>query len=173
MALSDHGIEAKDDWATILDGVIPGKSHATVKATKEDVNNSAALQDDDELLFPMEANATYAFEFFLRAGVDGGPGAGVKVAINGPAAPGTIQMWVMFSDDNGVGVDVAVGGFAGAYETAEARAITGGQYCAIILRGTVANGANAGNLILRWAQDAAVENDTYVDAGSYVVWHKA
>lgn len=165
MARDDHGIEATGDWGALLVGTVE-------KTADEVVNNSAALQDDDELLFAMAANATYTFEFVLWVHNDGGPAAGVQVALNGPAAPGYVFYWVGITTAFAVGPFTGNGGRAAAYETAFSEAIAGGEWICIRISGSVENGANAGNLVLRWAQNAAVEVDVRVKQGSYVVWHR-
>lgn len=134
----------------------------TRKAADETVNNSATLQDDDDLVIAIGANETWYFEAMILHNTGTTPD--IKVGFDIPAAAtlswtdvartssDTPAMTVPIQTDDGV--DVLTG--------------TGAASVAMIW-GVVVNGANAGNLQFRWAQNTQDASDTKVLATSYLM----
>lgn len=145
------------------------------KASNETVNNSTVLQNDDALLFALAANEVWDFELLLL--VDGATGADIKIAFTVPALA-TVG-WYSYAPqlaETGVPITNASGTAAvrfGGHVTGSATSLsvgtmgTGGtNVTGILVKGSVVNGANAGNLTLQWAQVTATGSDTIVMAGS-------
>ena len=132
--------------AALLTGI-----HGWVVATKasdETVNNSAVLQNDDELLFAVAANEIWEFEFWLR--VNSSAVADIKIAVTAPT--GSSAFFAKMGDvvtaekTNGQAISLSCGGV--------------NEHTKI--RGLVVNGATAGNVQLQWAQDTAEVSNTSV-----------
>lgn len=131
----------------------------TYKTADETLNNNAALQDDNHLTLPLEAGLVHLFDFFLYISMNTG---GIQFAVNGPALT-NLRL-------SGVGAEAAnpfTSSSQNAYNAvaltvAPAGAATGFAH----LSGYVVVSA-AGNLVLRWAQAAAVANNTVLQQGSW------
>lgn len=135
------------------------------KATTETVNNSAALQNDNELKFAMGANDVWAFQLYLR--YDSSAVADIQMDISVPAgasvdgvAVGRNSAGTMISIEVGLTSALNLGG-QGAGTTVRAE-----------ITGVVINGGTAGDFQLRWAQLAAEVSDTKVLSDSYLIAHK-
>ncbi len=131
-------------------------------------NDTTTLADVTGLAFPMDANARYAFRFFIlfktavattgsRWGWTGPAGVVRAVGvIRWTTAQGTVQFWTQV--DYQVNVNASVSSVflpSGAF----------GNVC--VMEGTVTNGPTAGDLIARFASEVAASAIT-VGAGSYV-----
>lgn len=134
-----------------------------VKEADETVTNSNTVQNDDELLFAVAANEVWQFEGVLLLSAH--PTPDFRVTFTGPTG--------------------AVGSFAAAYstgaldESVSSDALGNVLSFAAASQGTVLrfwggihNGANAGNLQLKWAQNTSDANNTKVLAGSYIKYQK-
>ena len=137
------------------------------KTATEAVNDSTALQDDDELLFAIAANEDWMFELFLIT--DGPAAADIKFAFTVPAAAtlawAGIGLETTATDGEGVkvGETIEVSGTSVTYgEIGVATKVL------VRLYGTVENGANAGNVTLQFAQGGAVATDTKIFANSWL-----
>lgn len=139
---------------------------AAYKTANEVVNNSATLQDDNELVFPLEASAIY--EFSLYASYDASTAADVKFAFAVPSGA-TLSVGQMgpftAATGNSGSVTYASGTTSGA-PPANAGGAGVGTRIAYTARGTVKTSTTAGNLQLQWAQANADASDTTVYAGS-------
>jgi hypothetical protein len=135
------------------------------KTADELVNNSAALQDDNDLTFAVAASEVWSFSLFLM--YTSNTTADFKLAIGEPS--GATTRWTTLADSAGTAVITgpSVGGDAAAVTI---------QYGAaddpILINGVCANSTNAGNLTLRWAQGTATVVDTIVRANSFLVAHR-
>lgn len=132
------------------------------KSANEVVNGSSTLQNDDHLLLALGVSEVWAFEFVIFH--DSGTTPDIKMAITVPA--GATLAW-------GSLYALATGGssFTGTTETVSGTsrdfATAGvGVTRIVTLTGYVANGANAGNLQLQWAQNTSNGTDTTVHANS-------
>ena len=140
------------------------------KAANETVNNSNSLQNDNELVFAVEANKTYLvklfllydssttadfqYSFTLPAGA-----VGYKTTVNAPTSTttcsgtsGTLVFNSITQTNNSVG-----GAGTGTANT-----------CALSLDGTIIVSSTAGNAQFRWAQANLDATDTVVRAGSWI-----
>ena len=136
-----------------------------IKTADETVNNSVTLQDDNVLLFAAAANEKWQFEgVLILTAVNTTPD--FKMTFTGPAA--SVGSWAaIFSDETTVAVD------AGSAALGTAQSFVSAQVPRIVrFWGAIANGANAGNLTLQWAQDTATAVNTQVLAGSYIKYQK-
>jgi hypothetical protein len=147
-------------WATPSAG-------ATIKSVRKSsdqtVTSSTTLVNDNQLKFAAAANETYIFEAWLYTyAADATPD--IKVTFTSPAA--STLFWsssqVIFLANGSTTLTVVapsatVGDF---FVDSNLRVVQ--------LFGTVANGANAGDIQLQWAQNTSSANGTTVRAGSYI-----
>lgn len=131
------------------------------KTADETVNNSSTLQNDDHLLLAIGANEVWEFEVNLWWIANSS--ADLKVAFTVPAAAtlrwantGTNTSSVAYNETPVQGTS----GTAFAFE-----ASTGSDRHTRFV-GYVANGANAGNLQVQWAQNSTHLSDLTVYANS-------
>lgn len=136
------------------------------KTANEGVLNSAVLQNDDHLLYALAASEVWAFEIVLEIIQGASALPNFKYAITVPAL-----------------ATLAYGGTyeipAAASATDQATAVAGtampvdvddSEVKIIVIHAIVVNGANAGNMQLQWAQNAATAGiTTTVTTGSYLV----
>lgn len=136
------------------------KVEAIRKATTETVNNSTALQDDNELTIAIAANETIYFDMTIA--FNSSTVADFKLDIAGPAGVAGQWIYVTGSANSTDSPWNPLGG-SGA-------PVNGlGTDKSIIVRGIARNGATAGNVRLQWAQNTAEVSDTKVLADSFVI----
>lgn len=127
------------------------------KSADETVNNSATLQNDNDLAVDVEANGVYSLHLYLVYS----SGATPDFKIDFTAPSGT-TFEASFFDYNGGsfawGATSALGSVTGLAGT--------GANAPFILRATVFVGGTAGTVQLRWAQNTANASDTIVRKGS-------
>jgi len=125
------------------------------KASDETVNNSDTLQDDDDLVLPVDANSTY---MFILAGsfVTNGT-ADFHIGWTGPASATMAWNETLSSSAaaRAIGASPIVQGST-ADET-------------IFVLGWLKTVGTAGNLQLQWAQGTATVVDTKLRAGSSLI----
>ena len=128
------------------------------KTSDETVNNSDALQADDELVLAVLANETLYFEYRLVWHGDGVPD--LKTGFTYPS--GTTIRW-----------EALTPGAAPLTETdVKTRSGAGvGVDQMDHMRGIIQVGGTAGNVQLTWAQNVADMSDTVVLAGSMIWAH--
>ncbi len=123
------------------------------KTADETVNNSTTLQDDDHLLFALAANITYDVVLvLLHNSVSTTPD--FKIGWSVPAS--CVMLWASISSN-------AWGSFGGTALAGEGDTKTAGSVSGnggAIFKALVRNGANAGNIQLRWAQNTADGSDS-------------
>lgn len=126
------------------------------KAVDEVVNNSTAVQDDDELFFPVKANEIWHINLFIL--FDGDAAADIVFGWSVPA--GTTMQWSN-SGLTGIGKSESIDDFES----------TGGVGSGRVnrMQGVVTVGDNAGDVKLHWAQFSAQSADTTVKAGSTLI----
>jgi hypothetical protein len=154
----------------------------TRKLIDESVTSNTTLQDDDELSILVGSNTVYVMDgYIIYSGVsDAGTGAGgLKMQFTGPA--GASMTWTNFGGNVAVPSNTPAGNpFTGtqAYNmVAEGLAAgsprsvpTNGAGVIMSCRptGVLTTGANAGNLLLRWAQFTSSATATIVRANSWI-----
>lgn len=129
-----------------------------VKQVNETVNNSAALQDDDQLKFNVGANEDWTFRFVVQA--NAATAADLRFAVT---APSGATCYVSANDVETATSEAQLGcGVSSALVTGNA---TNDMY---EITGSVKNGATPGVVTLQWAQFTANASNTIVYTGSYV-----
>jgi len=136
-----------------------GSSITVYKSADETVNSSATLQDDNEFTFAIGANETYTALFFLSLVAHAS--AGFKIAFTIPSGASGRMMFRSTTSNYSLN-DTAIGtGFG----TTTAIANTSPVLASI----SVVNSTNAGNVTLRFAQNASFGADTIIKAGSLMI----
>lgn len=142
------------------DGSTIKEQTVVYKLATETVNNSVVLQDDNELKVNLALGEKVLFELRLFSWMNTG---GIKLAMNGPACSAI--------EYSGIGMDATTPfstTFAVAWDSIVCfRAAAGAVNCGMIMWGSCVTTA-AGVLVLRWAQQAAVANDTTIYLGSWM-----
>lgn len=159
---SDKGIDTINAVSHYVNNVLMYSE--VIKSATETVNASATLQADDELLFTMAANTRYRFEFEIFYSSTAAADFKFELDSTGATDPTTIvtaYSWM-------------APGAAGSYTSGVISTIntsvspvsgtTGDGH--ILIRGYVLNGADAGDLRLRWAQDTSTAVNTSIYRGS-------
>lgn len=131
-----------------------------IKSLDETVNNSAVLQDDNELLLPVEANLTY--HLASRITFTSGTTPDFKFAWTFPTGLTMTYNLTCFA----VGTSV-LDQFAFT-QTLTANLEGGASQRSAMIEGQVVVGSTAGTLQLQWAQITATGSDTIVKAGSFI-----
>lgn len=133
---------------------------AVTKQTDEIVNNSVALQNDDELKVTLEANNAYQFD--LRFYIDTTGSADFQYLIDVPTGS-TVEIidvsWEPDFPNDMIDGSIAQSLSMGGSTTSESIQVTG----RIITAGT------AGDATIQWAQNFAQDYDTKLLAGSSFV----
>ncbi len=135
------------------------------KAADETVTSSTTLQNDNDFSFSIGANETYIIECHLT--VSWGPGVGgFKYDFTGPTSPTNVMI---FENVVGWGTGNASGSQITAFSSSHSFTDTDHAYGAnFIIRGTIENGANAGTVQLRWAQETSDAIAATMWRGSYM-----
>jgi hypothetical protein len=139
------------------------------KTANESVTNSTTLQNDDELLLSVEANATYEMRAFLifTAGTTGD----LKYGWTAPA--GATMDWNMGGEESTIGVPTGMAYWAansiGGTDVAAGMTVSS---TVVIARpeGLLRVSGTAGTFQLQWAQGAAdAGTATTVKTGSWLM----
>lgn len=135
-----------------------------VKTATETIQSDAVLGDDAALLFAMLANTTYRVR--MSVAVTTTAAADFKFDVNGPAAATRVHI-LSVQTINGAGTPVSQGSstYAGSAINMGFGSTADGH---VIVDAIVENGANAGNLAFRWAQDTSTAANTSVLKGSWL-----
>jgi len=128
------------------------------KTADETVNNSDTLQDDDALLFAIGANEVWLFQSYIRFSYKAASDFKYDITVPAGASGGFNTQNSSAATTNEI-----------AYGSAQSLVSTSDQNPTIRAHGVVANGATSGNVLFRWAQNAAVAEDTKVLANSYII----
>lgn len=146
-------------YASTLSSLITELRPVSVRKTaNETVNNSAVLQNDDELAIAVEANLTYDFDAEII--YNSGTTPDIKFAWTFPA--GLTMFYAVYAAGGGV--------FLGYNEIETSVPVLDGIGSAVgmLLKGTVIVSSTAGTLQLQWAQNTATASNTVVQPGSYI-----
>jgi len=136
------------------------------KTADETVNDSAAFQDDDELVIAVGANEIWYLQLWVR--VLSTAAADFKWQFTVPVAA-TIEGF----DLNDVGVATAAAPLRSlTLAGIQAFLVAGAGEYALCISAIYVGGANAGNIQLQWAQNTADASDTKVLANSFIIAHK-
>jgi hypothetical protein len=126
------------------------RNQQTVIATSTSTNSTTSFADVTGMSFPMMANTIYQFHFdiiFQTAATTTGIGFGV----NGPASP----TYVLVRTEIPTSLTAVTQGMQRAYDTGTSSTAidTINVNCYAKCYGYVSNGANAGNLLLRFKSE--------------------
>jgi hypothetical protein len=111
------------------------------------------------------ANEKWAFE--ITAPVDADAAPGIKVSINGPASPTAFWADIEIKSGTSIGAHDRITTLDTAVELAGAT--TDGL---VKVNGVIENGANAGTVAFRFAQQTSDAGNTTVKRGAYIVYRK-
>lgn len=150
--------EAVNDFQTRISELESGLPVVAYKDTIETINNTAVIQNDDELVLAVAANTKYFFELYVP--YNSGVTPDIKIGWTLPTGA-TSQWWGQYYDSTAWVVTQspttpstghAISGFA-----ADLNARFGG---------TISIGSTAGNMQVVWAQNTANASNTSVLAGA-------
>lgn len=136
------------------------------KPSDETVTSSATMQNDDDLVVAVSANASYRFICSIRYGAAATPQ--IKIGFTVPS--GATILWTSFGLDNSVtaanigGTDFADRG--GSTPTLGVNGVANLLKCNA--QGRVDTSSTAGNLRLQWAQAVSNGTGSVVKAGSFL-----
>jgi hypothetical protein len=172
-ALHQYAAAAATDYYTpaglIAAGFEPNDQYV-VKTADQTVTNSVAYVSDTQLLFAMEANATYLFELFLM--VTGTVANGMRISMLAPTSASNI--WGVHAPVPGAGVAAgsvhqAVSTSIGSTPGTQGIGLDGTTPLFVTCRGTIFNGTTAGNMTLAFAQNsAAASTSCTIKANSFL-----
>ena len=163
---------APDAAMTFLTNADPGYIKKTelwstqfvIKASDETVNNSDALQDDDDLQITLEANAVYIAESWLEFFNSSGGNQKHEWV----EADGTYQA---IKTVNTLGNDSSATQaqhYEGSTATNWASAVAAGDKCVTHTLFTIQTGGSGGLFKLQWAQQTASATDLVLKTGSWL-----
>jgi hypothetical protein len=158
-------------------GVTIGTGADPVVATRykskasDTVRNSAGtgttLTVDPDLVIPIGANQTWAFEFHLYV-VGESVTPQWKGGLTFPSSPTAVKWSMDYVDYDGAAY-APIGRFAADSSANAIAADLTPLGAEIIIRGEIQNGANAGNISLLWAQNVSSADDMTVQKCSYAI----
>jgi hypothetical protein len=156
-------VSTEEDWGTFVNNnftILADREERIVKAAAESVTSSTTLQNDNELLYTMIANHTWAFRLVVLASTAAGSALRSNFTVPASAswtyiayAPSTATAG---RDSTGATSDYVTGAMVSNAEP-------------IIYDGTVTCGATAGNFQYQWAQGASSGTALIVAANSYLL----
>jgi len=130
-----------------------------VKTADEIVNNSATLQNDDELFLPVKANTRYYCEAYLKVTSGSTPDIDVTFTVPSGATGG-----------HGVPTVNNASAFI-AFGTAKMFG-TDGTAQSLIFYALLTTSSTTGNIQLQWAQDTANVSNTTVHDNSCLILYE-
>ena len=137
------------------------------KTAAETVNNSAALQNDDHLFFPVEANEQWFAELFLRV-TSPSINSDLQVGFTAPAS--ATASWGL-AGPNGSWANAVTGATTGVAEKLIANAATVGGAAGnwhLGILGWFYIAGTAGNVQFQWAQGTATAENTQLLTSSFM-----
>lgn len=143
------------------------------KTADETVNNSTALQDDDELKVQLGASDVWAFELALFL-TNASATSDYKIAFTVPA--GATMVWGPHLDNGSPCWDSGLTTSTPVTPKTEATTHTFGGRAGdsfLFLRGVIIMSSTAGTVQLQWAQNTQTVENTKVRKGSYLRAWKA
>lgn len=133
-----------------------------VRQASDATSTSTSLADVTGLSAALSANKDYAFEAYLMIECTSTSG-GATISVNGPASPTRVAAQVAGHQSAG-----SITRFVVAYDDGTGASNTAAANTAYLweIRGIIQNGANAGNMIIRFARNGS--GTLTVRAGSYM-----
>lgn len=145
--------------ASVMQGAIP---LAVIKAADESVTSSTTLQNDDELLLSVAANASYLFFCYLD--YEGASAGDLKISWSVPTSA-TLRFAQIGQTAASAATTSATGIESTAYSFGADAAAT---LNALLMHGTLLTSSTAGTLQLQWAQGTSSGTATKVHAQSFL-----
>lgn len=136
------------------------------KTADESVNNSNAMQNDDELLFAVAANEVWLVEIVLinKSATSGTPCMKCQLSLPSGAV---FRGWVSGTDPS---EENLFGWWNGGSKSFYADSVD--YYLWFHAIGVLINGGTAGNMQLQWAQNTATAENTTLKANSCIIAHQ-
>jgi hypothetical protein len=137
------------------------------KTATETVNNSAALQNDDDFSFAIAANEVWQFELALSTDIK--ILSQFRCTWTLPAGASMLMLLIALGDN------LTSANAVTATQTTPGTAITTGAAVTlghVYIRGTLVNAGTGGTAQFQWAQQTAQLEDTKVLINSYLLAHK-
>jgi hypothetical protein len=164
-ANSSKFLRGDQTWAVppTVDWVHVSKTSDTSKI------NDTIVAADPVLQFSMAVNTKYAFEISIIVSTFniGGGGPNIDYRIAGPASPSYMGININSLSDASIS-----NFFLGVYSISDHILVVPVSpnigYGMILIKGVVANGANAGSLSFQWAQNNSKNESSIVKAGSWL-----
>lgn len=151
--------------SAILASLLPD---VATKSAVESVTNSTTMQNDDELLLAVEANATYSVDLHLF--YDAATAGDITIGWAGPS--GATMNWGMIGAHvNETSSTTVTNVTMPQFTIGQTNDLGGGASVATyaVVHGTLITAGTAGNLNFRWAQRALSGTATNVRAGSQLI----
>jgi hypothetical protein len=149
-------------WLSLTSGGSgPGGSGNVVtiiKTSDETVNNSSALQNDDQLKFAVGTNENWTFRYVVKA--NSGSTPNLKFAVTAPSGA-TCSVDIIDAEGAVTSSNLGCGSSSGLI-------VGNGATDTYEIIGSIRNGSTSGNVTLQWAQNSADSSNTTVYTGSYV-----
>jgi hypothetical protein len=140
---------------------------AVIKGSNESVTSSTTLQNDNELVLPVVADATYLFECYLdfEGGTQGSGDLKWTWALPSGA---TMRYRAVYTNTSGAAV---TGTTNLDSDVVSAGTATAGVLRGVSMHGTLTVGATAGSIQLQWAENTSDSTPTIVHAqSSLALW---
>lgn len=141
-----------------------GGGYFLVKTADEGVASSATLQNDDHIVWAMGANTRWQYDGLLWVQCDEAAGIGIKIGWDLPASAQGFHYYDVMSND------IIPHPAEHLDETSKSLVFGSSSqtFNLVHVAGLIANGANAGNAQLQWAQTGSDSDDTVVLRSSFV-----
>ena len=148
----------------LLESMLPLVAY---KATTEPLTSSTTLQNDDDLVLTVEADATYEMDLKLFHDSDATVAGDIKIGWVGPS--GATMNWGVHGANTSIASSTNVGGVNMQTRViGEVAAFGGGDSSGTVALafGVLATSSTAGTMQLQWAQETSHAVATNVRAGS-------
>ncbi len=145
--------------ASVVQGVAP---LAVIKGADQTVTSSTTVVNDNALVLPVVANATYLFLCYLdyEGGTTGG--SDLKWVWSVPSSGTLRYQRINFDPSNATQLSTLSGATTGTART------NGTNLQGVTMFGSLIMSSTAGNLQLQWAQNSPSSTGTIVHAQSYL-----
>ena len=158
---------------SFVNGVAVSTTQVVVKSSDQSVLNTATPQDDDTLLFAMDANSTYTFKVvgFISHNYAGNKQYFTKSTI---PAGATLEGYLMTQDgDIGTSFDYRGGSTFSLTTTLGGATVLTSRTAPIIIEGTITTSATAGNYQFQFSSVSADVGEGFtMEANSFIEFTK-
>lgn len=137
-----------------------------LKTGDESVTSSTTLQNDDQLVLPLAANARYIFDGWLHYLGAATPAGDLKLSLSVPS--GATVHWTNFGVNTSALTAYNVVPEGTGLAGPRAVGTNGATEMSCQPRGYLTVGSTSGNLQLQWAQNSSSATATTIKAGSHL-----